>query len=115
MKKISSLWFRNLKRKWLPNHLLGRFVAISFLPLISLEIALGGFFYARHWDTLSHRLAKDISGEIQSVAEWVDLTVLPDTDIQKHLQRIGGNLSLEFTWQPDKFLPDQIKNGLQKC
>jgi len=109
MKKISSLWFRNLKRKLLPNHLLGRFVAISFLPLITFELALGAFFYARHWDALSHRLARDISGEIQSVAEWVDLTTISDSEIQTHLNRIGTNLALEFTWQPNQFLPDKVK------
>ncbi|MBP5344553.1 MAG: HAMP domain-containing protein [Alphaproteobacteria bacterium] len=114
MKKISSLWVRSLKRKLLPNHLLGRFVAISFLPLISLEIALGGFFYARHWDALSHRLARDISGEIQSVAEWVDMTNLSDSEIQKNLKRLGTNLALEFSWKPNQFLPDQVKKRASK-
>ena len=109
MKKISSLWLRNLKRKLLPSHLLGRFVAISFLPLLTLEMALGGFFYARHWDALSHRLARDISGEIQSVAEWVDTTTISDFEIQGYLNRLGANLSLEFTWKPDRFLSDQAK------
>ena len=70
-KMISSFWLKNIKRKFLPNHLLGRFVAIIVFPLVLLEIALGGFFYTRHWDTLSHRLARDISGEIETIAEWV--------------------------------------------
>ena len=110
MKKMTtSFWMRNLKRKLLPNHLLGRLVAISFVPLLILELALGGFFYARHWDALSRRLARDISGEIQSIAEWVDGTAMDDDEIQVRLDHIGSNLSLDLTWQPDKLLQQEMK------
>ena len=115
MKTItSSFWFKNFKHRYLPNHLLGRFVAIIVFPLILLEIAVGGFFYTRHWDTLSRRLAQDISGEIQSVAEWVDGTSIDDSDIQRHLKRIGRNLSLEFSWLANKTLIDTTKHKSSK-
>ena len=115
MKKItSSFWFRNLKHKVLPTHLLGRFVAIIVLPLILLELAIGGFFYTRHWDTLSRRLAQDISGEIQTIAEWVNQTQISDDEIQGHLKRVGNYLSMDFNWRPDYAIPQQAKNRTQK-
>ena len=62
-------------KRILPKHLLARFVLIILVPLVTLQALIGIYFYNKHWDTISRRLADDVVGEIKMIA---DLSVNKD-------------------------------------
>ncbi len=107
VKRILS-WFHHLlkliKLKILPQGLLYRFILIILLPLILLQTMLFIFFYDRHWGTVSKRLALDIAGEIQTVADYI-VTQNPSMDnIDAFLSHVEDNLGLEMIFQPNTYL-----------
>ena len=59
------IFFKWLKRKFFPRHLLARFILIILLPLVILQAMVGIYFFNKHWDTISRRLANDVIGEIR--------------------------------------------------
>ena len=87
-------WIKNVRKTILPNGLLGRFFLIILLPLIIVQFSLGIFFYNRHWDTVSHRLARDIYGEIAMVSDFINTTDLPLPELQQLLVQAEKNLFL---------------------
>lgn len=90
---------KQIKFHLMPRSLFYRFVLIILLPLIVLQAILFVFFYDRHWDSVSRRLALDISGEIQTFADYIayhdptpdELNVMLE-GVKKHL-----GLSISFT------------------
>ncbi len=102
MKKISKF----IKRHILPTHLLARFVLIILLPMIVLQMMIAIFFYNRHWDTVSRQLANSVTGEIESVAEWVKSD---PPEIDKNLKQISDILRMQFVWEADEALPESGK------
>ena len=74
---LSRLWdwfnqgLKIIRSKIFPQSLLKRFILIILLPLILLQAIIVIFFYDRHWDTVSKRLALDITGEIQFMADVI--------------------------------------------
>src|SRR5574344_1606759 len=104
MKQNSLIYF--IKKHLLPTHLLARFVLIILLPLVVLQTSVGIFFYNRHWDAISRRLASDITGEINSVALWIQThPAVNPTD----LNNLKSVLGMEFVWQPHEILPEISK------
>lgn len=85
----------------LPKHLLARFVLIILLPLITLQALVGIYFYNKHWDTISRRLADDVVGEVKLIADWAESQSDPATGF--HL--FEKDLALTLSWQPDGKLP----------
>ena len=78
MKKLSKYF-----RIFLPKSLSSRFVLIILSPLLFLQLTMMLFFYERHWDTISKRLALDITGEINIIAE-----IINSHDSSQHLTNI---------------------------
>ena len=97
---MTKYWIKNIKKRFLPNGLLGRFVLIILLPLIIVQFSVGIIFYNRHWDSVSHRLARDIVGEIEMVANFTNNSELPSNELNAILQKTGQNLALELKWHP---------------
>ena len=64
-------WFKNIRKRILPESLLYRFILIILVPLLFLQAAILVVFFDRHWDTVSRRLARDVSGEIGAVAHLI--------------------------------------------
>ena len=93
-------WIRNFRKTVLPNGLLGRFFLIILLPLIIVQLSLGSFFYNRHWDTVSHRLARDIYGEVEFVANIVNTSTLDDNELTQLLDQAEQSLFLDLKWRP---------------
>jgi two-component system, OmpR family, osmolarity sensor histidine kinase EnvZ len=66
-------WLRFQPFKWMkpymPKSLYGRALAILVVPLIVVMAATIYIFVDHHLDTITHRLADDIAGEISSVTE----------------------------------------------
>lgn len=72
-----------VKRYALPKSLFYRFVLIIFIPLLLLQVFTAVFFYERHWDLISKRLAYDTAGDIQVFATLMANTT--DTEQQNVL------------------------------
>ncbi len=105
-------WIQNFKKAVVPNGLLGRFFLIILLPLIIVQFSLGLFFYNRHWETVSHRLARDIFGEIQLMANVIDSTNLSENELNKLIKQAESDLFLDITWLPQNTLPTKQKKRL---
>ena len=55
--------FDGVRIRVLPQSLFYRFILIILLPLIFLQTVMFIFFYDRHWQTVSRRLAADVTSE----------------------------------------------------
>ena len=101
MKKTN--FFKWIKKNVLPTHLLARFILIILVPMIALQMLIGVFFYNRHWDTISRQLANSVTGEIESVAEWVKSN---PAKMQENLKQISNILRMEFSWESGEKLAE---------
>lgn len=90
-------------KRILPKHLLARFVLIILVPLISLQALIGIYFYNKHWDTISRRLADDVVGEIKVIADWVG----DKDDPTKDFEIVRKNLGLTLVWEANGKLPQK--------
>ncbi len=109
---MTNHWIKNFKKNFLPKGLLGRFCLIILLPLIIVQLTVGFVFYTHHWDTISHRLARDIAGEIQLVAEFINSSDASEGQIQQLLNKTGSTLFLSFNWQPNNRISQKKKERL---
>lgn len=109
---MTNYWIRNMRKKFLPNGLIGRFLLIILLPLIIVQLSVGMIFYNRHWDTISHRLARDIVGEIEIVINFVNNSSLEPDEINRLLQKAGQDLSLNLEWYPNAKMDMKQKKRL---
>ncbi len=110
MKRLLE-WFhfalKSFKIRVLPQSLLPRFILIILLPLILLQAIVVLFFYDRHWDTVSRRLAADVSGEIQTVADFI-LTQNPSQEsLDLFFNSLSSNLMLKMTFDKNTYLTEQ--------
>ncbi len=120
MKKNAPAVFKLIHRLWdwlkhgikylriyiFPKSLLYRFVLIILLPLLILQIVMIIFFYDRHWNTISRRLASDIVGEINLLIPTVELLASDRPDVlEPILKNADKNLQLKFTLSPHQTLP----------
>lgn len=102
-------WIRSFRKTVLPNGLLGRFFLIILLPLIIVQFSLGLFFYNRHWETVSHRLARDIYGEVQLITNIIDTTDLTQDELNNVIRHARHDLSLDISWRPNAAIPTKQK------
>ena len=98
--------FKLIKKHILPTHLLARFVLIILLPMILLQMLIAIFFYNRHWDTVSRQLANGVTGEIESVADWVKSD---PPESEKKLSQMSEILRMQFIWKEGETLPEAGK------
>ncbi len=102
-------FIRAMRLRFLPQSLFHRFILIILLPLLLLETIVMVFFYDRHWETISRRLARDISGEIQTVATFIVETQPTAAQLDTLFTSMEENLQLTMTYMPDSYLlPQQI-------
>lgn len=102
---------QKIRKQMLPKGLLFRFVLIIILPLILLQALVLLFFYDRHWDTISRRLASDIVGEIGAVADMIQSTdIIAPSKRQIFLSEMSKSLGLTFTFTPNIKLPPNFPN-----
>ena len=90
---------RTIKHAIMPKSLLYRFVLIILLPLVLLQAVAFNFFFNRHWDTISRRLAADVVGEVSSIATLLDETTADPERITTFLKLLEKNLNLDITFQ----------------
>lgn len=104
LKQIFNLLLRHVKYRLLPRSLLYRFILIILLPLILLQTIVFIIFYDRHWDTISRRLALDISGEIQTVVDYIEWHHPSSVELDDYLIRMDTNLGLKMSFLPNEKL-----------
>jgi len=104
--------FNSLKRM-IPQTLFARSLLIIVTPALLLQLLVAIFFFDRHWDEMTERLAQAVSGEIALAMDDMDLTGLSvppamqstvvDTGFKNHL-------GLNFFYEPDKTLSDYTES-----
>ena len=100
--------FKYIRSYVFPQRLMRRFILIILLPLILLQAVISVFFYDRHWEVIAKRLALDVTGEIQIVANVINQN--PTTDnLDTILLDMNKYLSLKMSWHPNKKLNSQNK------
>lgn len=97
------------KIKLLPQSLFYRFILIILLPLIFLQTAMFFFFYDRHWQTVSRRLATDVAGEIQIISDFIS-TGHSKEEIDSFIKTAQNALSLKIYYEEGKMIPFQNLN-----
>lgn len=100
--------FKYIRFYLFPKSLLYRFILIILLPLLLLQIVMSIFFFDRHWDTVSRRLASDIVGEINLLLPQIELLQSPaHKDIRVFLfKKMNDHLLLNVSFKPNTTLPN---------
>ena len=83
-----------LRKKVLPQGLLYRFILIILVPLLFLQVAVSIVFFDKHWETVSRRMARDVVGEVGTVANLIEQGQVPLTDIGLVIETINRELMM---------------------
>ncbi len=79
---------RSRLKRLLPQTMFGRSLLLIVVPLIVVQIIAIWVFYARHWETVSRRLASDVAGDIGMLVEAMKFA-----DNELELARLMENAS----------------------
>jgi len=93
-------------KRFLPNTLFGRALAIIVTPVVLLQIVATYVFYERHWDSVTRHLAQGLAGDIAMI---VDLhRDAKGGDLSPALkQRIHHNMQIDAHFFSGEILPNQ--------
>jgi two-component system, OmpR family, osmolarity sensor histidine kinase EnvZ len=93
-------------KRFLPNTLFGRSLAIMITPVVLLQIVATYVFYERHWYSVTRRLSQGLAGDIAMI---VDLhRDANGGDLSQSLkQRIYHNMQIRAQFFGDEILPNQ--------
>ena len=94
-----------LRKMCLPQSLMYRFVLIILVPLLFLQAAVMIVFFDRHWDTVGHRLAQDVAGEIGFLATVIDQEMLSQEQLGVIFKTMNKNLLLNSSFNENISLP----------
>ena len=88
-----------------PRSLLGRSILIIVLPVLITQALMTWYFFDRHWDFISRKLASVTAGEISMVLRTYE--AYPEgADIDQLLANAAQNMRLQITVMPGEVLPD---------
>jgi two-component system osmolarity sensor histidine kinase EnvZ len=97
---------RPLRRRVLPRTLFGRALLIIVTPLIVVQLVTTWFFYDRHWETITRRLAGAVAGELALAVDR--LGAAPDAEARSsQLADIARHLAMRIEFRPGEILPNQ--------
>ncbi len=89
-----------------PRGLLGRSILIIVLPVLFVQAVMTWYFFDRHWDFISRRLASVTAGEIAMVLRTYE--AFPETANMEELIALANqNMRLDITVLPGAQLPDR--------
>jgi two-component system osmolarity sensor histidine kinase EnvZ len=101
--------FRGTKRsinRLLPRTLLGRAILIIGAPLVLVQVIATSFFYERHYDNITKRLAQAIAGEVAVVIQLLGET--PGASLSSgQLNLAESVLQFDISFESGGLLPDQ--------
>ena len=61
-----------------PKSLFGRMLAIILVPLILVQVITVLVFYGRHWDNITRYMASNLSADIATIVDQIDLERSPE-------------------------------------
>ncbi|WP_207477734.1 sensor histidine kinase [Arenibaculum pallidiluteum] len=86
-------------KRLLPRTLFGRALLIIVTPVVLLQVVATWIFYDRHWDTMTHRLAHAVAGEVAMVVEQLDRDAGPE-ERRRTLEMAARHMDLIITFEP---------------
>src|SRR5215469_18515590 len=102
------------QRKWikrvLPKTMFGRSLLLIVMPLILVQVISAWVFYARHWETVSHRFAADVASEIAMLGESLKL-VRTDTQRADLMEQAQARTEILFSLIRGAALPPAVASG----
>ena len=101
--------FDGMRIRILPQSLFYRFILIILLPLIFLQTGMFIFFYDRHWQTVSRRLAADVAGELTLLADYIS-SGIDERNINMLISKASHDLSLKLTFKKQELILNQRLN-----
>jgi two-component system osmolarity sensor histidine kinase EnvZ len=94
-----------LLRRVAPRGLLGRSILIIVLPVLLTQALMTWYFFDRHWDFISRRLASVTAGEIAMLIDTQESN-RSDVSWEELAPDAARDLRLEITFLPGETLPD---------
>ncbi len=113
----------SLLKRILPRRLLGRSLLIILAPLVLLQIAATWFFFDRHYDVITKRLAQGIAGGVATIIEMLKRADTPEDRVyifalaERTLQfrlslEEGTSLPPDLKPPRDTLLEEHLSNAL---
>jgi two-component system osmolarity sensor histidine kinase EnvZ len=113
----------SLLKRILPRRLLGRSLLIILAPLVLLQIAATWFFFDRHYDVITKRLAQGIAGGVATIIEMLKRAETPEDRVyvfalaERTLQfrlslEEGASLPPDIKPPRDTLLEEHLSNAL---
>ncbi len=96
---------KRLKSVLMPEGLLHRFILIILIPMMILQVVVLVFFFNRHWDTVSHRLSRDVADEIGAVAALIQSHNLSQDEIDSVINEMNKRLLINLYFEKNARLP----------
>ncbi|HUC63223.1 MAG TPA: ATP-binding protein [Alphaproteobacteria bacterium] len=102
-------------KRYLPRTLMGRSLLIIVTPLLLLELVTTIVFYDRHWDTITHRLASTLSGDVAMIVAYAE--EYPDPEHRAWLVRTAADtMAIRVRFEPgaqlQKLVPPPVHDEL---
>ncbi len=102
---------KKLLKKFLPQTLFGRSLLIMVTPVLLLQLSVAVFFFDRHWDDMTERLAEAVAGEIEFILKVRQSPLMSDEEksfiYDDALERLGFTVLFE----PDVKLEDRSRDA----
>ncbi|GAB5468665.1 MAG: ATP-binding protein [Rhodospirillales bacterium] len=103
---IDDLPWQTVKR-FLPRSLLGRSLLIILVPMVLLQISATYFFFDRHYDVITKRLAQGIAGGLATVIALLEHDSL-GVERESFLHLAERSLEFSILYQDGVALPEGI-------
>ena len=111
--KISSLW-TSFRLRFLPRSLWWRFFTILVAPVIIIVSVSSTVFFDTHWQSVSHRLADNVTDDIRMIMQALDH--MDPADAPSFLNGVNETLGYTFIIGPaqKKFYNRLSQSGIWK-
>ena len=100
--------YESIQKILFPKGLLHRFLLIILAPMLLLQAIVLVFFFDRHWDTVRYRLARDVAGEIGTIAALIQDDYLRPEEIGPVIGALNEKLSLQLSFESHRSIPPTL-------
>ena len=85
-------------RRFLPRGLLARTILIIVTPVVLLLASATYYFYERHWDTVTRRLALGVAGDVGMIIDNLD-AITDAGNLEPFLESVQDHLLISIDFQ----------------
>src|ERR1051326_8582061 len=93
-------------KRLLPQTMFGRSLLLIVMPLVMVQIIATWVFYARHWETVSYRLALDVAGDIGLAIEAMK-PAESEAQLSRVLETAANITNIDLVLQRGRTLPPE--------